>query len=396
MVDCGAGQIAGPWTPEIGCRRACRKFGEAWIAARLALIVGPTPGHVFPALAVADAIRDVDVVTEVVLIGPSDGEATRLIDPGRYRIEAIRAAPLARQGVLGRARAAQRIVGGVRDARRLFAQEGIQMVIGFGSYASGAAVLAGRSLGLLTAIHEANSTPGMANRLVGKRVDRVYLGVELPRASWYRPAQARVVGLPVRREIAALAGVPRHYPEGRALRVLVVGGAWGAPFLAREVPPVLGRVAQSGASLEVWHQVGSAPVAPIARAYANAGLPARLVPNIDDMAEAYRWADFAIARSGAGVIAELAVTGIPALLVPWSEAADDHQAGNARAFAQAGAGAWVSERDWSGEAVAAQLYGLLVDAEHWRQASAVARSTARPHAAEALARDALSLLKGLS
>jgi UDP-N-acetylglucosamine--N-acetylmuramyl-(pentapeptide) pyrophosphoryl-undecaprenol N-acetylglucosamine transferase len=350
---------------------------------------------VFPALAVADAIRDLDAVAEVVIIGPSDDEITRLIDPDRYRIGTIRAAPLARQGLLGRARAANRIVSGVRDARRLFARDALQMVIGFGSYASGAAIVAARSLGLLTAIHEANTTPGMANRLVGKRVDRVYLGVALPQTSWYQPAQARVVGIPVRREIARLATVPRHYPEGRPLRVLVIGGAWGAGFLAREVPPLLGRIAQSGASLDVWHQVGSAPLAPIARAYTNAGLPARLVPNIDDMAEAYRWANFVIARGGAGVIAELAIAGVPALLVPWSEAADDHQAGNARAFAGAGAGAWVRERDWSCEAVAARLNRLLANADDWRQASTAARSMARPHAAEALARDALSLLAGL-
>lgn len=363
------------------------------IAARLALVVGPTPGHVYPALAVSDAISEIDAAAGVMIIAPSEGEAAAFIDPGRYRVETIPAAPLARAGLSGRARALRRIVSGVLAARRLFGDEGVEMVIGFGSYASGAAILAARSLGLLTAVHEANTVPGMATRLLGRRVHRVYLGVPMS-ASWYRPSQARVVGTPVRREIALLAGVPRHYPEARPLRVFVIGGTWGAPFLAREVPPLLGRLGELGAPLEVWHQVGSPPLAPVANAYRVARVTARLVPRVDDMAEAYRWADFVIARSGAGVIAELSLAGLPALLVPWSEAADDHQAGNARAFADAGAGLWVRESDWSCHTLALKLKELVAHAHEWRQASAAARSMARPDAAKALAVDALTLLAG--
>jgi UDP-N-acetylglucosamine--N-acetylmuramyl-(pentapeptide) pyrophosphoryl-undecaprenol N-acetylglucosamine transferase len=349
---------------------------------------------VYPAIAVADAIHSLDASAHIVIVGSSEADAIGLAGRERYRFETIPAAPLARQGPFNRVLAARRIVSGVLAARRLFTRERISMVIGFGSYASGAAVLAARSLGLVTAVHEANTIPGMANRLLGKHVHRVYLSVQMREDSWHRPSNARVVGTPVRREIVALAHIPRHYPEARPRRVLVIGGTWGARFLAREVPPLLGRVHQRGTSLEVWHQIGSAPSAPIGRAYADVGLHARLMSRIDQMAEAYRWADFVVARSGAGVIAELALAGIPALLVPWSEAADDHQAGNARAFAEAGAGAWVREGDWLCEELAARLYGLLGNPEAWRQASAAAASMARPHAAEALAVDALSLLEG--
>ena len=348
----------------------------------------------YPAIAVADAIRSLDGSAHIVLVGSSDSDAVRLVDRDRYRFETIPAAPLARQRTFNRALAARRIVSGVLAARRLFTKERVGMVIGFGSYASGAAVLAARSLGLVTAVHEANTMPGMANRLLGRHVHRVYLTVPMREDAWYRRSKACVVGTPVRREIVALAEIPRHYPEARPLRVLVIGGTWGARFLAREVPPLLGRVHQRGTSLEVWHQIGSAPPAPIVRAYADVGVRARLISRIDEMAEAYRWADFVVARSGAGVIAELALAGIPALLVPWSEAADDHQAGNARAFAEAGAGVWVREGDWSCEHLAERLNGLLGNAEAWQRASAAASSMARPQAAEALAVDALSLLEG--
>lgn len=364
------------------------------MAARLALVVGPTPGHVYPALALTDAIRAEDASADVVLVGPSESEASRLIDANRYRLETIPALRLVRATPIERVRAVFRVGAGILAARRLLWRAGTQMVISFGSYASGATILAARSLGLLTAVHEANAVPGLANRLLGRIVDRVYLGVEMPRSRWYDTARAKLVGTPVRSEIAALASVPRQFPADRPLRVLVIGGAWGPAFLAREVPPLLCRLAESGVPLEVWHQVGSEPAEPIARAYREAHVPAQLMSYIDNMAAAYRWADVVVARSGANVTSELAIAGLPALLVPWAEASDDHQAANARVFAGAGAGVWTSEAEWSCDRLADRLRVLMTSGDAWGSASSAARSMARPDAATALARDALALIAG--
>jgi UDP-N-acetylglucosamine--N-acetylmuramyl-(pentapeptide) pyrophosphoryl-undecaprenol N-acetylglucosamine transferase len=365
---------------------------ERTIAVRFALVVGPTPGHVHPILALADAIRAEDASADVVLVGAAGSEVNRLIDVRRYRFETIPASPLARATRLARARVLVQVWRGFVAARRLLAREGTQMVMGFGSYASGAALLAARSLGLLTAVHEANTRPGLANRLLGRCVHRVYLGVEMPPAWWYVSSRARVVGTPVRADINALADRPRDLPGDRPVRVLVVGGAWGARFFAREIPPLIGRLARLGVRLDVWHQLGAESPDPTARAYEDAQVSARLMPYIDDMATAYRWADFVIARSGASVTSELALAGLPALLVPWAEAADDHQAENARAITRTGAGIWTSEAGWSCDRLASQILPLLTDHEVWRRASAAARSMARPDAAAVLARDALSLL----
>lgn len=356
--------------------------------------MGPTPGHVYPALALTDAIRAEDASADVVLVGPSRSEANRFIDAHRYRLETIPALPLVRTTPMERVRAVARVGAGVLEARRLLSRAGTQMVIGFGSYASGASILAARSLRLLTAIHEANAVPGLANAFLGRLVDRVYLGVEMPRASWYRKERARVVGTPVRTEIGALARMPRQFPVDRPLHVLVIGGAWGPAFLAREVPRLLCRLAGSGVPLEVWHQVGSEPLEPIAHAYGEAVGPARLSPYIDDMATAYRWADFVVARSGANVTSELSLAGLPALLVPWAEASDDHQAANARVFAEAGAGVWTSEAEWSCDRLAERLRVLMTSGDAWGRASAAARSMARSDAAGILARDALALIGG--
>src|SRR5262249_1100494 len=129
-------------------------------------------------------------------------------------------------------------------------------------------------------------------------------------------------------------------------------------------------------------------------AYAAAAVRSRVTPYIDDMTSAYRWADFAVARAGAGMTSELAIAGLPVLLVPWAEAACDHQSANARAFTSSGAGIWTREAEWSVGRVADQVAALLSNREQWRRASSAARSLARPDAAALIAADALLLIAG--
>ena len=150
---------------------------------------------------------------------------------------------------------------------------------------------------------------------------------------------------------AAIASV-QHLPRGPVARVLVVGGSQGSEFLNQRVP---GLLKATGVALEVRHQVGKLDPAPVAQAYAEAGIAATVESFIDDMAAAYAWADLAVTRSGSGTVSELAAAGVPALLVPFPFAAGDHQAWNARAFAQAGAGHWVRQQDWQEAALADQL-----------------------------------------
>jgi UDP-N-acetylglucosamine--N-acetylmuramyl-(pentapeptide) pyrophosphoryl-undecaprenol N-acetylglucosamine transferase len=124
-------------------------------------------------------------------------------------------------------------------------------------------------------------------------------------------------------------------------------------------------------------------------AYARAGITAQVVSYIDDMPAAYRAADLAIVRSGASTISELAVVGLPALLVPWSGAARNHQQANACAFAERGAGLWADEQDWSAERVAGDLAAFLRDEAAWQQAADALGAMARPDAARFIARDLL-------
>jgi UDP-N-acetylglucosamine--N-acetylmuramyl-(pentapeptide) pyrophosphoryl-undecaprenol N-acetylglucosamine transferase len=162
----------------------------------------------------------------------------------------------------------------------------------------------------------------------------------------------------------------------------------------REVPALLARVAAGGRALDVLHQAGEVVPALVAQAYAQAGIIARVSPFMDDLATCYGWADLAISRAGAGTLAELAVAGLPSLLVPLADAAADHQRWNAALYGAAGAALWTTERDWDGAALAARLAQLLNDGPTWAALSASARRLAVPHAAEAVVDECEQLMRG--
>ncbi|MEO8606134.1 MAG: UDP-N-acetylglucosamine--N-acetylmuramyl-(pentapeptide) pyrophosphoryl-undecaprenol N-acetylglucosamine transferase, partial [bacterium] len=222
--------------------------------------------------------------------------------------------------------------------------------IGSGGYVSAAPLLAARRLGLATAIIEPNVAPGLTNRLLGRLVDRIYLGSAAARAR-FAPARTLVTGVPIRPGLPGSRGPRMNGP----IRALVTGGSGGSAFLNRAAPALLAALRDRLGALDVHHQSGSGDAAAIAEAYRQAGLAARVEPFIADMAAAYAWADVAVAAAGAVTLAELAAVSLPALVVPLSTAADDHQTANARAFAAAAHGQWTSERDWDVDALSGWL-----------------------------------------
>jgi UDP-N-acetylglucosamine--N-acetylmuramyl-(pentapeptide) pyrophosphoryl-undecaprenol N-acetylglucosamine transferase len=355
-------------------------------ARRIALVVGDTRGHFYPALAVAEAFQSRAGDADIVFFGPR-GLGADLAARDGFPYRAVSGSPLARVGPLARAAAAGRTLTGIAQARRALGALGTNLVMGFGAYASGAVVLAARTLGVPAVIHEANVHPGLANRLLALVADRIYLN-HAAAGSRFPPHRLRVTGWPVRAAVRALADLPRGLPgRTRPARILVCSGSRGGAFLARQAPGLLARVVAEGRALEVRHQSADADPASIGDAYARAGIAARVSPFIDDFPACYRWADLVIARAGAGTVAELAVAGLPSLLVPLADAADDHQRGNASRFGAEGAARWTSERDWDAAALAAWLTHVLGDPATWSALSASARRLAVPDAADAVVDD---------
>jgi UDP-N-acetylglucosamine--N-acetylmuramyl-(pentapeptide) pyrophosphoryl-undecaprenol N-acetylglucosamine transferase len=374
--------------------RTLRSHEEPTIPGRRLLIaVGPTAGHVYPALAIAEAYRARCPDVDVWFAGAVDALAARLLGRWGYALEPVSGSPLVNAGLGARLAAAGRVVTGLAQARRLLRARRTRLVLGVGGYASGAILLAARTMGARVAIHEANVVPGLANRLLAPFAHRVYLG-SAATARAFAGRDLLVTGHPVRAAIAALAGAPRTPPErARPARVLVLSSTRGEQFLAERVPALLAVVERRGVAVEVLHQSGQLAAEAVAHTYRLAGVKATVAPYLDEIASAYRWADVVIARAGAGTIAEVAAAGVPALLVPLTDASGDHQAANAGAVATAGAGVVVREAEWRCERLAAQVVELLGPAA-WTTAAAAARRLARPDAAARIVADCESLMTG--
>ncbi|MDX2167197.1 MAG: glycosyltransferase [Deltaproteobacteria bacterium] len=321
---------------------------------RVALAGGGTAGHVFPLLAVAAAYRARLPDVALLFLGAAGGDEGRLASEAGLECAALPAAPWFGVGPLGQLRAAWRVGSSRRAARALLTARGIELVVGSGGYVSAAPLLAARQLGLATAIIEPNIAPGLTNRLLGRLVDRVYLG-SAAAAAHFGAAQRLVTGVPVRPDLAAPATARRAGPP----RLLVTGGSGGSAFLNRAAPALLAALQGRVGPLAVHHQSGSGDPQAVAAAYAGLGIAAQVEPFIADMPGAYAWADAAVAAAGAVTLAELAAVGLPALVVPLSTASEDHQTANARAFAAAGHGHWCGEADWDRDALAAWLASAL-------------------------------------
>jgi UDP-N-acetylglucosamine--N-acetylmuramyl-(pentapeptide) pyrophosphoryl-undecaprenol N-acetylglucosamine transferase len=357
---------------------------------KVVLAGGGTGGHVTPALALADAFRAQIPACDVLFIGTPQGMEATLVPKHGWRIETVPGSRLVGGGVTAKFRGMRNLLAGVMAARKILQRERPSLVIGVGGYASGAALLAARLLGIPTAVHESNAVPGMTNRVLGMIVDRVYLGFAAARGDF--PGDAAVVsGNPVRPEIRVVgSGRERAFgfASGERLpRVLVVGGSQGSEFLNEHVPGLLASLNDLGVKVEVRHQVGKLDGNPVAARYLDNGLTHSVATFIDDMASAYAWADFAVTRSGSGTVSELAAAALPALLVPFPFAAGDHQAANAKAFADAGAGLWVRQGDWNEMRLAQAVKDLLTTPGKWQTASLAARQMAGRDAALAVVED---------
>lgn len=353
---------------------------------------GGTAGHVFPAIAFARALAARCHGTRVVFFGDGAGPEGALVRAAGHEFQPLPAAPFHGAGRLGQVAAVARALRGVVVARRRLRALGVQALVGFGGYASVAAVLAARSLSLPVLLHEGNRLPGRANLLLARFADRIHTAVPVP-AGHFPAGRTRLTGQPVRDEIAALATMARlPPPPGGPVRILVTGGSLGSTFLDERVPGMLSLAQRRGTVVEVLHQAGRGDVRRVMDRYRDLGVQARCQPFVEDMAAAYREAHFAIASAGVNTLTELALCAIPALLVPLAAAADGHQSENARWAAASGGPLVVEEADWDEVRVAADVHRVMSDPGCWRKHATAMGQLALPGAAEVLVTDCLALL----
>jgi len=345
---------------------------------------GGTGGHVYPLIAVAEAVRAMAPQVRIVFVGTERGLEARAVPKAGYELELMRVLPLRGAGLFGFLRGVRRALGAVPEARALVRRLAPRAVLSVGGYAAGPASLAAWSLGVPLALLEPNSVIGLANRLVAPLARRAYLA--FPEAErHFRQERILRAGVPLR---PGFTPAPPP-PQGERLRLLVLGGSQGAKALNDAVPRALGTL---GGRVEVVHQAGAAAEASVRALYAELGVPGVTVtPFIDDMPAALAAADLVVGRSGAGAVSEMCAVGRPGLLVPYPYAAGDHQRVNAEALVRAGAARLVLNRDAAPERLAREIDALARDRTSLSSMAAAARAAGKPEAAEAIARDLLSL-----
>jgi UDP-N-acetylglucosamine--N-acetylmuramyl-(pentapeptide) pyrophosphoryl-undecaprenol N-acetylglucosamine transferase len=349
---------------------------------RVALVMaGGTGGHVFPALATARVLQRRGY--DIVWLGTQRGIESRLVPEAGIPVEWLSVSGLRGKGFATLLVAPVRLAVALFQALRAVRKHKPSVVLGAGGFASGPGGVAAWLLRRPLVVHEQNAVAGMTNRILARLANRVLEGFP---GSFGRRVSAEHVGNPVRPEIAAVPPPERRYAAraGRA-RLLVFGGSQGAARLNAVVPAAL---AELPAALrpEVIHQTGRHGYDETVAAYRSRGIEADVRPFIDDMAGAYGWADLAVCRAGALTIAELAAAGVPAVLVPFPAAVDDHQTRNAEHVVRAAAAVLLPERELTPVSLAATLRELLeAGRPRLAQMAAAARRAAIVDADERLA-----------
>ena len=349
------------------------------MSAPVLILAGGTGGHIFPGLAVAQALRARDV--PVVWLGSAGGMETRLVPQAGIAIETIAVSGLRGKGAATLLKAPVLLLRSLWQALSIVRRLRPRAVLSFGGYAAGPGGLAAWLLRRPLLVHEQNRAPGLTNRVLARFARRVLCG--FPGSFVRRDAEA--VGNPVRPDIAAIAPPAERFAgrEG-AVRLLVLGGSQGAFSLNVALPQVLATL-PAAQRPQVRHQCGERHAEKARAAYAASGVEASIEPFIADMAGAYAWADLVVCRAGALTLAELCAAGVGALLVPFPNAVDDHQTRNAEFLAERGAAAIVAEGEGFAERLLAAAQPLLADAPRRLAMARAARDAAMPQAAERVA-----------
>ena len=354
--------------------------GEGLARFRVLIAGGGTGGHIIPALAVAQELV-VRHGAEVLFVGTARGLETRLVPAAGFPLRLIEVGPLKNVSLFTRLRTVLRLPASIGDCKRMIHEFDPGVVFGVGGYASGPAMAAALLLKVPAMAFEPNAMPGLANRLVGKRVQAAAINFSSA-ARWFRNAE--VTGIPVRPDFFAI-----QPPSGAAPHLLVFGGSQGARILNVHMPLLISALLKAVPGLTVLHQSGSRHAETTRLAYVESGAdPARWQVRafIEDMPACFAQAHLVLARSGASTVAELAAAGRPALLIPFAAATDEHQRRNAEARVDAGAAVMMQEKELEVPGKLLEtLVALLTDPKRLAALGAAARTQAHPDASERIA-----------
>jgi len=354
---------------------------------RVLITGGGTGGHLFPGIALATGLQQRVAGCEVMFIGTRRKLDRETLAEFDFQLESISCMGLKGMGLTYRLKTLVGLPGAVLEARRIIKKFGPDLVFGVGGYVTGPVLLAAKLLSIPTCIHEQNSVCGLANRMISRFVDRVFVSIP---GDYPFPAHKTVVaGNPVRDEILAAAG-EKHEKSKNECTLLVLGGSLGAHrvnMLMLEAIAIIQE--ESDLTVHLIHQTGIADEDRVRGGYAAAGMEAEVAPFFKDMASLYKRADLVVARAGATTLAELSVMGLPALLIPYPYAADAHQEKNGSYYVDGGGACMYRESELNTKLLASAITELLQSPNELHSMAARMKKMGRPDATRIILDDCL-------
>jgi len=344
-------------------------------ARTILVMAGGTGGHIYPALAVADFLREQG--WKVVWLGARSGMEAMLVPQHGYAVEWIRFSGLRGKGIVRLALLPLNLLISFWQSARAIFRVRPDVVLGMGGYIAFPGGMMAAFLDRPLVLHEQNSIAGLANKVLAQVADRVLVAFPgaLKKSDW--------TGNPVRREIAELPAPEQRFRDRSGnLKVLVVGGSLGAQILNDTVPRALALIPETRRP-DVTHQAGEKHITTLEKNYRDAGVKATSLAFIHDMAGAYADADLVICRAGALTVAELAAAGVASVLVPLQHAVDDHQTHNARFLSDKSAAVLLPQKELTPPKLADLLLGFT--RERLLEMAKLARSLGKPDATRVVA-----------
>lgn len=342
---------------------------------KVMIMAGGTGGHVFPGIAIAQALRARGV--DVGWLGTQDGMEKRWVEQAGIGFDAISIKGLRGNGLAGWLKAPLNVARAWRQSRAVMRKQEPDLVLGMGGFVCGPGGLAAKSLGIKLVLHEQNAIPGLTNKLLAPLAEKVITA--FPQNALKGP-KVTLIGNPVRE---GLETVPVLEPveQVEPCHLLILGGSRGALALNQTVPEALALMAPEERP-SVTHQTGEKTLEEARKAYSKAGVQAEVLPFINDMVSAYAQADMVICRSGALTVSELMATARPAIMVPYPHAVDDHQKANAQALVDLGGGVVIEQGVLTAERLAEAIRSWCAQNERRVTASRAIRKGAVPRSTE--------------
>ncbi len=360
---------------------------------RLLVTGGGTGGHLFPGIALAQAVIQTNADSEVMFIGTE-----RKVDKNSLANLGFTTTTIRCQGIKGKSisqilSALIQLPIGLFEAMKIIRQFKPDLVFGVGGYVTGPVIVAARLLGVATCIHEQNTVPGLANKILGRIVNRVF--VSLPGSEKYFPARKTILsGNPIRSNLLAKAKEEKQHQPANQATILILGGSQGARRLNSLVLEAAKQCLVNLTPIpEIIHQTGEADEEQAKKVYAELGMHARVDAFISDMAEVYSQADLIVSRAGATTLAEIMVFGKPAILVPFPYAADNHQEKNGRILVNSGGGMMFRQSELTGDKLGNEISRLLNDKKLLHEMADKSGKLAKPEATTTIVNSCLDLLK---